>query len=108
MLEHCLFRLNQRPVLISICIGVLIYACAFLVASIGVITERFLLGESLFLMSGVMIIGYHWVMSRFISASVIAQVTHLSFALILVTVVMILVSAVLHNKSYEAINQWLF
>ena len=108
MLESFVVRLNQRPALISLCAGLLIYACAFMAAFIGVLVEKFLLGEFLFLMSGLMIVSYHWVISRFVLASVVAQFIQLFFAVILVSIVMVLVSAVLHNKSYEVINGWLF
>ena len=107
-LDKFIERLNRNPVLWSLVLGVLSYFCAFWLAVLGMF-ERFPLSFEIgFLSAGSLIMAYHWMMSRFISDSKVAQAIQLCLGMTLVSISMLLVGAATHAKAYEFINRWLY
>ena len=108
MLDKFIERLNQKPILWSLGLGVLVYFCAFWLAVLGMF-ERFPLSfEVGFLSAGALVMGYHWAMSRYITANTLAQVIQISFGIGLISISMLLIGAAMHDKAYEWLNAWLF
>ena len=100
-------RLNPKPILWSLGLGVLVYFCAFWLAVLGMF-ERFPLSfEVGFLSAGSLVMAYHWTMSRYITANTVAQVIQISFGLALVSFSMMLIGATMHNKTWEWVNTFL-
>ena len=108
VLDKFIERLNQNPILWSLGLGVTIYFCAFWLAVLGMF-ERFPLSfEVGFLSAGALVMGYHWAMSRYITANTLAQVIQISFGIGLISISMLLIGAAMHDKAYEWLNAWLF
>jgi len=108
VLDKFIERLNQKPILWSLGLGVLVYFCAFWLAVLGMF-ERFPLSfEVGFLSAGALVMGYHWAMSRYITANTLAQVIQISFGIGLISISMLLIGAAMHDKAYEWLNAWLF
>jgi len=103
-LDRFIERLNHNPILWSLGLGISVYFCAFWLAVLGMF-ERFPLSfEVGFLSAGSLVMGYHWLKSRYIMGNKLAQVIQLAFGFILVSFSMLLIGASLHNKSYEWVN----
>ena len=101
-------RLNTSPIIWTLSLGVIVYFCAFWLAVLGMF-ERFpLIFEVGFLTAGSSVMGYHWLMSRYIKSSNLAQFVQLAFGLTLVSMSMLLIGATMHHKSYEWFNTWLY
>ena len=101
-------RLNQKPILWSLGLGVLVYFCAFWLAILGMF-ERFPLSFEIgFLSAGSLVMAYHWTMSRYITVSNIAQVIQVAFGIGLISISMLLIGAAMHDKAYEWVNTWLY
>ena len=74
--------LNQRPLLITILTGIAVYFVALVASVIAVIVSDYgILYSLVCLVGAALVLGYHWVMSRYQIASVVAQFIHLSGAL---------------------------
>lgn len=101
-------RLNASPILWTLGLGVTVYFCAFWLAVLAIFPSFPVVFEAGFLSAGMLVMGYHWAMSRYLTGSKMAQVIHMFFGVILVTVTLIIIGSALHIKSYEAINRWLF
>ena len=107
-LDKFIERLNQKPILWSLGLAVTVYFCAFWLAVLGMF-ERFPLSfEVGFLSAGALVMAYHWAMSRYITANIIAQLVHISFGIGLISLSMLLIGAAMHDKAYEWLNVWLF
>ena len=101
-------RLNHRPILWSLGLGVIVYFCAFWLAVLGMF-ERFPLSFEIgFISAGSLIMGYHWAMSRYIMDSTIAQLIQVLFGIGLISISMLLIGAAMHDKAYEWVNQLLY
>lgn len=104
-LDKFIERSNCKPILWSL---VLVYLCAFWLAVLGMF-ERFPLSFEIgFLSAGSLVMGYHWAMSRYITASTIAQLIQVLFGIGLISVSMLLIGAAMHDKAYEWVNNLLF
>ena len=87
---------NKRPLAWALGIGLSLYVLAIAAVMFagtphqGNFTSRFftLVGV------GVVLVGYHWFVSRFVRGSVLAQVTHLMLALIPVAGVALIMSGI--------------
>ena len=80
--EWFLTVLNQRPILITILTGTAVYSVALVASVIAVIVSNFgILYSLVCLVGAALVLGYHWVMSRYQTASVVAQFIHLSGAM---------------------------
>ena len=107
-LDKFIERLNQKPILWSLGLAVTVYFCALWLAVLGMF-ERFPMSfEVGFLSAGALVMAYHWAMSRYITANIIAQLVHISFGIGLISLSMLLIGAAMHNKAYEWLNAWLF
>ena len=108
MLDRLIEKLNARPILWALFLGVSLYICAFWLAILGMF-ERFPLSFEIgFVSAGIVVMGYHWAMSRFIIKSKVAQVLQMSFGLALVSFSMMLIGAAMQDKTYQWVNRWLF
>ena len=106
-LDKFIERLNQKPILWSLGLGVVVYFCAFWLAVLGMF-ERFPLSFEIgFLSAGSLVMAYHWAMSRYITASNIAQVIQVAFGIGLISISMLLIGAAIHDKAYEWVNSLL-
>ena len=107
-LNKFIARLNHRPILWSLGLGVIVYFCAFWLAVLGMF-ERFPLSFEIgFISAGSLVMSYHWAMSRYITDSIIAQLTQVLFGIGLISVSMLLIGAAMHDKAYEFVNTILF
>lgn len=108
-LNRFIERLNQKPILWSLGLGVTVYFCAFWLAVLGLF-ERFPLSFEIgFLSAGSLVMAYHWAMSRYLTTgSKLAQFIHLSLGLALVAASMALIGATTHMKAYEWLGTWLW
>ena len=107
-LDKLIERLNCNPVLWSLGLGVLVYFCAFWLVVLGMF-ERFpMIFEVGFLSAGASVMTYHWAMSRYIIANTVAQLTQIIFGIGLISISMMFIGAVLHDKTYEWINKLFF
>ena len=107
-LDKFIERLNHKPVLWSLGLGATVYFCAFWLAVLGMF-ERFPLSFELgFLSAGSLVMAYHWTMSRYITASNIAQVIQVAFGIGLISISMLLIGAAMHDKAYEWLNTYLY
>ena len=107
-LDKFIERLNHRPILWSLGLGVTVYFCAFWLAVLGMFPRFPLIFEVGFLLAGMLVMGYHWAMSRYLAESKLAQIIHLSFGLALVSTSMALIGATTHIKSYDWLTKLLF
>ena len=107
-LDKFIERLNHRPILWSLGLGVTVYFCAFWLAVLGMFPRFPLIFEVGFLSAGALVMAYHWAMSRYITGSTLAQGIQLAFGLTLVSMSMLLIGATMHHKSYEWFNTWLY
>ena len=107
-LDRFIERLNHNPILWSLGLGVTIYLCAFWLAVLGMFARFPLIFEVGFLSAGMLVMGYHWTMSRYIKGSKLAQGMQLAFGLTLVSMSMFLIGATTHHKAYEWVNAWLY
>ena len=107
-LDKFIERLNQKPILWSLGLGVTVYCCAFWLSVFAMFASITPLFEVGFLMAGSIVLGYHWVMSRYINANAVAQVVQISFGLCLVSASMFLIGAATHAKAYEWVNKLLY
>ena len=74
--------LNRRPLLITILTGIAVYFVALVASVIAVIVSDYgILYSLVCLVGATLVLGYHWVMSRYQTVSVVAQFIHLSGAL---------------------------
>lgn len=101
-------RLNTSPIIWTLGLGVIVYFCAFWLAVLGMFARFPLIFEVGFLLAGMLVMGYHWTMSRYITGSKLAQGIQLAFGLTLVSMSMLLIGATTHHKAYEWVNAWLF
>ncbi|MDC1239883.1 hypothetical protein N8Z80_02465 [Litorivicinus sp.] len=106
MLDKFIARLNQRPILWTVSAGILTYFCAFTLSIVSFWYQGFF--ELGFLVGGTAVMGYHWLMSRYIRGSKASQFIQLMLGLILVSAVIGLIGASTHLKAYEFINEWLY
>ena len=107
-LDRFIERLNRNPILWSLGLGISVYFCAFWLAVLGMF-ERFPLSFEIgFLSAGSLVMAYHWAMSRYVTASTIAQIIQLSFGISLISISMLLLGAAMHDKAYEWVNALLF
>jgi len=103
-LDKFIARLNHRPILWSLGLGVTVYFCAFWLAVLGMF-ERFPFSfEVGFLSAGSLVMAYHWVMSRYIATSKTAQAIQICLGLSLVSMSMLLIGATMHDKAYDWVN----
>ena len=100
-------RLNASPIIWTLGLGVTVYFCAFWLAVLGMFARFPLIFEVGFLTAGSLVMGYHWLMSRYIKSSNLAQFVQLAFGLTLVSLSMLLIGASIHNKAYEWVNTWI-
>ena len=107
-LDKFIERLNHRPILWSLGLGVTVYFCAFWLAVLGMFPRFPLIFEVGFLSAGALVMAYHWAMSRYITGSKLAQGIQLAFSLSLVSMSMFLIGAITHHKAYEFVNSWLY
>ena len=83
--------LNQRPILITILGGIAVYSVALVASVIAVIFTHYGLLYSFTCLGGAaLVLGYHWVMTRYQTTSTLAQVTHLLGALFFVWIALAL------------------
>ena len=106
-LDKFIERLNRKPILWSLGLGVTVYFCAFWLAVFAMFPRFPLIFEVGFLSAGASVMAYHWTMSRYITASKLAQCIQLAFGLGLVSLSMLLLGASMHNKAYEWVNGWI-
>jgi hypothetical protein len=107
-LDKFIESLNRKPIFWSLGLGVTVYFCAFWLAVLGMF-ERFPLSFEIgFLSAGSLVMTYHWVMSRYITASNIAQVIQVAFGMGLISISMLLIGAATHDKAYEWLNTYLY
>ena len=107
-LDNFIERLNARPILWTLGLGVTIYFLAFWLAVLGMFPRFPLIFEVGFLSAGILVMGYHWAMSRYLAESKLAQSIHLCFGLALVSSSMALIGATTHVKSYDWLTRLLF
>ena len=101
-------RLNASPIIWTLGLGMTVYFCAFWLAVLGMFARFPLIFEVGFLSAGSLVMAYHWVMSRYLADSKLAQFIHLSFGLALVGASMALIGATTHMKAYEWLGTWLW
>ena len=101
-------RLNRKPILWTIGLGLTVYFCAFCLAVFAMFPNFPLIFEVGFLTAGSLVMSYHWAMSRYLVECRLAQFIHLSFGLGLVSASMALVGATTHIKSYDWLTKLLF
>jgi hypothetical protein len=107
-LDKFIARLNQKPMLWTLALGLIVYFCAFWISVFAMFPSITPLFEIGFLFAGSLVVAYHWAMSRYLAESKLAQIVHLCFGLVLVTASMALIGATTHVKSYDWLTQWLF
>ena len=74
--------LNRRPLLTTILTGIAVYFVALVASAIAVIVSDYgILYSLVCLVGAALVLGYHWVMSRYQTVSLVAQFIHLSGAL---------------------------
>ena len=74
--------LNQRPLLITVLTGMAVYFVALVASVIAVLfIDDGLLYSFTCLVGAALVVGYHWVMTRYQATSRLAQCTHLLGAL---------------------------
>ena len=101
MLDRFIERLNVRPILWTLLFGVSSYFCAFWLVVLGMF-ERFPMSFEIgFLSAGSLIMTYHWIVSRYIIDCKVAQLIQISFGISLISVVMFLIGAAMHDKAYQ-------
>ena len=77
--------LNRRPLIITVFFGLLSYIFAFGCGFVGVIVSRHsVIFTAVCLLGAITVLTYHFIMARFQRASVVAQLLHLSGALLFV------------------------
>ena len=107
-MDRFIERLNQKPILWTVTLGLIVYCCAFWLSVFAMFPSITPVFEIDFLLAGSIVIGYHWAMSRYLAESKLAQLIHLSFGLALVSASMALIGATTHVKSYDWLTQLLF
>ena len=107
-LDKFIERLNRKPILWTVSLGLIIYCCAFWLSVFAVLPAITPLFEIGFLFAGSLVMAYHWAMSRYLTESKLAQFVHLCFGLALVSASMALIGATTHIKSYDWLTQILF
>ena len=107
-LDKFIERLNRKPILWTVSLGLIVYCCAFWISVFAMFPSITPLFEIGFLFAGSLVMAYHWAMSRYLRASKIAHYIHLSLGLALVTASMVLIGATTHVKSYDWLTQFLF
>lgn len=103
-LNNLVERLNRKPILWAVCLGLIAYLSAFILSVLSILSPTSPVFEIAFLFAGSIVMGYHWVMSRYITASITAQVIQISFGMTLVSISMFLIGASTHQKAYEWVN----
>lgn len=107
-LDKCIEHLNHKPILWSAGLGLVVYFCAFWLAVFSMFPDFPSIYEVGFLSAGLLVITYHWAMSRYITASSMAQIIQIAFGIGLVSFTMFLIGAALHEKAYEWFNQMIY
>ena len=107
-LDRFIERLNHKPILWTVGLGLIVYFCAFWLAVFAMFPSLPLVFEVGFLLAGTLVMGYHWTMSRYITASNMAQIIQIAFGIGLVSFAMLLVGAAMHEKAYEWVNQMIY
>ena len=106
-LERFIKKLNDRPIIWTLSLGITIYFCAFWLAVLGMLGPFPLSFESGFISAGMLVMTYHWLMSRYIIESKTAQLIQITFGFCLISLSMFLIGAMMHEKAYEWLNAWL-
>ena len=101
-------RLNTRPVMWTLIVGISVYTIAFWVTVLAFIVGNSPVYEFGFIFSGSLVMAYHWTISRYLTGSMAAQAIQLGLGLTLVMSAMGLIGAVTHHKAYEWINGLLY
>lgn len=107
-LNNLVERLNRKPVLWAVCLGLITYLSAFLISVLSTLSSTTPVFEIGFLSAGSIVMGYHWAMSRYMQSNTLGQVIQISFGVALLTLVMAFIGATTHIKAYEVINEVLF
>lgn len=100
--------LNARPLVWTVSLGVAVYVAGFFMTLLAMATRVSPFFEIGFVLSGSLVIAYHWIMSRFLTGSPLSQLIQLSLGLVLVLTTMAINGAVIHHNAYEWINRLLY
>ena len=100
--------LNARPLAWTVSLGVAVYLAAFFMTVLAMATRVSPLFEIGFVLSGSLVMAYHWIMSRFLTGSSLSQFVQLSLGLALILMTMAINGAVIHHKAYEWINNLIY
>lgn len=108
LFEKFIVKLNQRPLIWTLGLGVLAYASSFVFAvfvwALG-IPIGFEIG---FFLAATLVIAYHFVMSRYQTTSKLAQIIQLAFAYVLVALTTAMVGVTTFQKGYQSLADWIY
>ena len=107
-LDSFVALLNKRPLAWTVSLGTAVYLAAFFMIVLAMVSRVSPLFEIGFILSGSLVLAYHWTISRFLNGSPLSQLIQLSLGFALVLVTMVINGAVIHHKAYEWINSLLY
>ena len=108
MFDNFITKLNHRPILWTLSLGILAYASSFFFAVFVWATGIPIAFELGFYLAGTLVVAYHFVMSRYQTTSKIAQAIQLFFAYILITMTTAMVGVSTFQKGYQGLADWMF